>query len=92
MGLALSLASFFVIWWLVLFAVLPWGVRTQAEEGAEAVPGSAESAPHVPYLRRKLLITTLIAGALFAAFHWAVTSKKILLDDIPFLPRFEKIE
>ena len=38
------IAIFFVVWWIVLFAVLPFGVRTQQEDG-EVVPGSEASAP-----------------------------------------------
>jgi len=33
MSLTLSIAIYFVIWWIVLFAVLPIGVRTQGEMG-----------------------------------------------------------
>ena len=29
-----GLAVYFVIWWTVLFAVLPFGVRSQAEAGS----------------------------------------------------------
>ena len=33
MSLASTIAIFFVVWWIVLFAVLPFGMRTQEEEG-----------------------------------------------------------
>ena len=46
-----------VIWWVVLFAVLPWGVRTQ--ENPE--PGMASSAPVEPRILRKFMITSLVA-------------------------------
>lgn len=46
-----------VSWWLVLFMVLPWGVR-MAEKPAV---GHAASAPVRPQIRRKLLITSAIA-------------------------------
>ena len=36
MPLATALATFFLIWWVVLFAVLPWGVRSQHEGGEMA--------------------------------------------------------
>ena len=35
MQIATSIAIYFLIWWIVLFAVLPWGVRSQGQEGAE---------------------------------------------------------
>jgi catechol 2,3-dioxygenase-like lactoylglutathione lyase family enzyme len=31
-------AVYFIIWWLVLFTVLPWGMRSAHEEGAEVEP------------------------------------------------------
>jgi predicted secreted protein len=55
------IAIFFVVWWIVLFAVLPWGVRTQEEEG-EVVLGTSASAPAHPHLVRKAIITTIVAA------------------------------
>src|SRR6516162_3937865 len=53
MSLPTSIAIYFIIWWVVLFAVLPWGVRSQQEHGA-IVPGSDPGAPVMPALKRKL--------------------------------------
>jgi predicted secreted protein len=46
-----------VSWWLVLFMVLPWGVRVPQQP----VMGHAPSAPDRPNLRKKLLITSLLS-------------------------------
>jgi predicted secreted protein len=56
-----SLALYFVIWWILLFAVLPFGVRSQAESG-EVVQGSEPGAPTLPALREKAIWTTFIAS------------------------------
>lgn len=64
MPITTALAIFFLIWWVVLFAVLPWGIRSQHESG-EVVPGTDPGAPAIPNLRRKLIWTTLIASAIF---------------------------
>ncbi len=45
MSIAFALAIYFIIWWIVLFAMLPIGVRTAEEAGEKASPGTAESAP-----------------------------------------------
>jgi predicted secreted protein len=66
-----GLVSFLIIWWVVLFAVLPWGVRAQWEEG-ETVRGTEPGAPVAPNLWRKAIWTTLIAAALWAALYGAV--------------------
>ena len=68
MSLTGALAVYFVIWWLVLFAVLPWGVRTQAEAGT-VEPGSPESAPVHPRLAKKAVITTLVAAIVFVLVY-----------------------
>jgi predicted secreted protein len=55
------IAVYVVIWWVVLFAVLPFGVRSQHETG-EVVQGTEPGAPVRPRLLRKFLITGLIAA------------------------------
>lgn len=62
-GLRVSggLALYFVIWWILLFAVLPFGVRSQAEAG-DVVRGSEPGAPALPALREKAIWTTLVAS------------------------------
>ena len=90
MTLAFGTALYFLIWWVVLFAMLPIGVRTQAEEG-EVTPGTAESAPHAPKLLPKMLATTVVATIVFAALYAIIVHHLITLDQIPFLPRYETI-
>ncbi|MBO6549542.1 MAG: DUF1467 family protein [Rhizobiales bacterium] len=89
MSLSLSLATYFIVWWLTLFMVLPFGVKTQEEEG-KIVPGSVESAPAVPHILKKGLITSIIAGFIFAIIYSVYTYDLLSVDDIPFLPRFEE--
>ena len=75
MGWPLGLALFFVIWWVVLFAVLPIGVRTQGEDGS-VVPGTPSSAPTQPRLLRVAGITTVVAGLVFGLGWIVVTQPK----------------
>ena len=67
-GLRISggIALYFVIWWILLFAVLPFGVRSQAESG-EVVAGSEPGAPMAPALREKAIWTTLLATIVLVA-------------------------
>ncbi len=64
------LAIYFVMWWVVLFVTLPFGVRSQQEEGEE-IAGTDPGAPSVPMMARKLLWTTAISAVLFAVFYAA---------------------
>ena len=59
MSTTTAVAIYFLIWWVVLFAVLPWGVRSQ-HEGGDIVPGTDPGAPTIPNLRWKLVWTTLL--------------------------------
>jgi predicted secreted protein len=56
-----GIALYFVIWWTVLFGVLPFGVRSQAEAG-EVVAGTEPGAPSAPALREKAIWTTFVAS------------------------------
>jgi predicted secreted protein len=66
---------FVVVWWLVLFMVLPFGARPPDE----VEPGMAASAPAKPRIGLKFLITTLIAAVLTALVLWLINSGLIQL-------------
>jgi predicted secreted protein len=61
-----ALAIYFVIWWIVLFLTLPFGVRSQHEDGA-GTDGTDPGAPVITRMGKKLLWTTIISAVLFAA-------------------------
>jgi predicted secreted protein len=63
-------AIYFVMWWIVLFLTLPFGVRSQHEDG-ESSPGTDPGAPIASQMGRKLIWTTLISAVIFAAAVWA---------------------
>ena len=81
MSIATGLAIYFIIWWLVLFAVLPFGVRSQQENG-DVTPGSDPGAPALPRLARKLLWTTIVSGVVFGIGYVVLASRLIALDDV----------
>ncbi|WP_417689515.1 DUF1467 family protein [Roseibium sp.] len=84
MTVTFSIAVYFMIWWIILFAILPFGrVRSQEEAGA-VVPGSEASAPERPRFLRVIILTTIVATAIFGGFYLLRTSG-FSLDDIPFL-------
>ena len=65
MSIVTAIAIYFIIWWVMLFAVLPWGVRSQDESGTIS-PGTDPGAPVAPRLRRTLIATTVAASVAFA--------------------------
>ena len=81
MSLATAIAIYFIIWWAVLFAVLPWGVRSQQESGTIA-QGTDPGAPAIPKLGHKLVWTTFVAAIVFALWYVVYTYRLIALDDL----------
>ena len=63
------LAIYFLLWFLSLFVVLPFGVRTADEAGVKKVPGQADSAPHEFRPWTVILRTSLVAAVLFILFY-----------------------
>ena len=82
MSFTTAAAIYFVLWWVVLFTVLPFGVRNAAEAGEAVEAGNDPGAPTVPALGRKLIWTTIVASVVFA-ICWAVyVYRLVTLDDL----------
>jgi predicted secreted protein len=81
MSLATAIAIYFIIWWIVLFAVLPWGVRSQEESGT-VIKGTDPGAPAIPRLGSKLIWTSIVAALLFAIWYLMYPYRLIAIEDI----------
>lgn len=78
-----GIAIYLIIWWTTLFAILPLGVRSHAEEGKPVPGGGDPSSPVNPNLKRKFLTTTWVAAILFALVWCVLRFHLIALPDIP---------
>jgi predicted secreted protein len=83
-SLTTAIAIYFIIWWVVLFAVLPWGVRSQEESG-QVVPGSDPGAPALPLVWRKLVWTTVASSVIFALCALIYRYRLVTLDGLAAL-------
>jgi predicted secreted protein len=63
------LAIYFLFWAASAFFLLPFGVRTDEEVGAEKVAGQADSAPHRFDIANHVLKATILATVLFALYY-----------------------
>ena len=63
-SISTALAIYFVLWWIVLFVTLPFGVRSQHEDGG-GPPGTDPGAPNATKMGRKLIWTTVIAAVVY---------------------------
>jgi predicted secreted protein len=76
-----AIAIYILIWWLTLFAVLPFGVRSQEESGS-IDPGTDPGAPMLHRVGRKLLWTTLVSAMIFGVCAWIYVSRIVTFDGI----------
>jgi len=82
-------AVYFIVWWMTLFAVLPFGLRTQAEAN-EVVPGSVESAPARFRGGRVVLTTTIVSALIYGGWYILSVCFGYGIDSLPQLyPNFE---
>lgn len=90
MGWVSGIALYFLIWWVVLFLMLPIGTRSQLEE-EDITLGTDHGAPTSPNIGRKLIFTTLLTTAVFAAYYLVTVKLGFGLDDIPrIVPRYQR--
>ncbi|MFV0386736.1 DUF1467 family protein [Paracoccus sp. (in: a-proteobacteria)] len=81
MNLTGGIVLYAVLWFLTLFVVLPIGQKSQADVG-EVVPGTPAGAPHDLKLKRKLILTTLIATALWGVIAWIIMGEVITREQL----------
>ena len=74
-----ALAIYFVLWWIVLFLTLPFGVRSLHEEGGGA-PGTDPGAPVATRMGRKLIWTTVISAVIYALANFAYSAGYLTID------------
>ncbi|MEO1490759.1 MAG: DUF1467 family protein [Pseudomonadota bacterium] len=78
-----AIVLFATIWAITFFCVLPFGQVSQQEAG-DVEPGTPASAPSDAQIKRKLVITTLTAIAVFALVYGVLAYDVLTLDDIPW--------
>ena len=78
MGWVSGIAVYVITWWVVLFAVLPWGA-TPPDRPEE---GMADSAPARPRMLMKVAVTTVIAAVVWLAIYGVVVSDIISFRDM----------
>lgn len=81
MSLTTAVAIYFIIWWLTLFVILPFGIRSQQESGAVS-EGTDPGAPVAARLWARLIWTTVVSGVVFAVFALVYIKRWATLDDM----------
>ena len=82
MTLSVAIAVYFILWWVVFFAILPFGVRSQHEE-PEMAAGTDPGAPVRPRLLIKAVVTTVITAVIFGTGYGLFASGVLRLESFP---------
>lgn len=77
-----AFAVFFILWWTVLFATLPFSLRTQDEDG-DVTLGTTPSAPQGAHMLRAVIRTTIVSVLIFGALYVVTRIFGLGIDDIP---------
>lgn len=78
------LAIYSLFWVLSAFLVMPFGVQTHEETGADRVAGQADSAPANFRPGRIALRATILALALFALYYANYVNGWVVPQDLNF--------
>jgi predicted secreted protein len=81
-----AFAIYFVLWWVTLFLTLPFGVRSQHEDGSGA-PGTDPGAPIASRMGPKLIWTTVISAVIFAIAMLAYNAGYLSIERLSKLMR-----
>ncbi len=77
-------ALFFATWWIVLFVVLPFSVRTQ-DDDRDVTLGTVASAPRGPHMLRAVVRTTLATAVVMGIFYGLTHGLGYSLSEIPHI-------
>ncbi|OQM77435.1 DUF1467 family protein [Manganibacter manganicus] len=75
-------ATYFIFWWLILFLVMPFGLKTQ-EEDQNVTLGTVASAPRGPHMLRAMLWTTLLTLVFIGVLYLVVDVLQFGVSDFP---------
>lgn len=86
MSIVSGIVLFAVIWFLVLFVMLPIGLETQGDRG-DVVPGTPESSPANLNMAKKARLVTLIAAGIWVIVAGVIFSGVITAEDLDWFGR-----
>lgn len=64
MNLFSLFVMYLIIWWIVLFAILPVGVKPQSDSG-EIIKGTEPGAPQESNIKKKFILTSIISTVIW---------------------------
>ncbi|WP_341760142.1 DUF1467 family protein [Candidatus Endowatersipora endosymbiont of Watersipora subatra] len=86
MNIVTGIAIYFIIWWLLLFIILPFRASSQLKQG-HVVRGTDPAAPVNPQILKRILCNTIVSGFIFFLYWLVVYYFGFSVDSFPeFIP------
>lgn len=89
MGPVSAIVLFVVIWSMTFLVAIPIRIQTQGEAG-EVVPGTHDGSPHKHHLKKKAVITTIVAAAIWAVIAGVIMTGTVTVRDIDWFNRMNQ--
>ena len=86
MGIVSGIVLYLVFWFITFLVALPIRIQTQGEAG-EVVPGTHDGSPQKHHLKKKAIITTIVAAVLWAIAAYIIITGTITVRDIDMFDR-----
>ncbi len=86
MGVASGIVLYLVFWFMTFLVALPIRIQTQGEAG-EIVPGTHDGSPQKHHLKKKAVITTIVAFVFWAIAAYIIITGTITVRDIDMFNR-----
>ncbi len=87
MNIVTGIVLYAIIWFMTLFVILPLRMKTQNDAG-HRVAGTPGSAPQIPHLMQRFIITTAVAAAIWGIIATLILTQAITIEDIDLFTRF----
>tara|TARA_R100001244_G_scaffold20643_8_gene21675 strand:+ start:94545 stop:94823 length:279 start_codon:yes stop_codon:yes gene_type:complete len=88
-----SIVAIYVLFWVIAaFIILPVGIRSHHETGVKMMKGQSDGAPVNFRPWRVLLLTTLLATAMFGLFYLNYVYGWVTMDDIDFFNSRDRMQ
>lgn len=90
MSITSALVLYAVLWFLTFLVVIPIRLQTQGDVG-EVLEGTHAGAPAHHNLKKKAIITSVLAAVMWGILYWIITQGIITVRDFDWMNRLPPV-
>ncbi|MGB1235279.1 MAG: DUF1467 family protein [Planktomarina sp.] len=89
MGIVSAIVLYAVIWFMTLLIILPIRLQSQGDTG-KIVPGTHSGSPANPQMKKRFMVTTIVAFVLWVIIAGVILSGVITVKDLDLFHRMNR--